>query len=143
VRGKEHSKKGFHYNAEAGSTQLAHLLFTPILRAHLADTGQFPPGWLRAITDKQLAPALRLMHGEPCRSWRLDELAKAAGTSRTTFATHFRTAAGVPLLTYLTGWRMRLARRALMDAWLQWHRTGAIQEKGVIAQYRSLFEKLV
>ena len=101
--------------AGVASTQLAHLLFIHILRAHLADTGQFPPGWLRAIMDKQLVPALRLMHGEPGRSWRLDELAKAAGMSRTTFATHFRTAAGVPPLTYLTEWRMRLARRALME----------------------------
>jgi AraC-like DNA-binding protein len=45
----------------------------------------------------------------------LGELTKAAGMSRTTFATHFRTAAGVPPLTYLTDWRMRLARRALME----------------------------
>lgn len=101
--------------AAVASTQLAHLLFIHILRAHLAEAGPFPPGWLRAITDKQLAPALRLMHGEPGRSWRLSELAKAAGMSRTTFATHFRAAAGVPPLTYLTEWRMRLARRALQE----------------------------
>jgi len=101
--------------AGVASGQLAHLLFIHILRAHLADTSQFPPGWLRAITDKALAPALRLMHGEPGRSWQLGELAKAAGMSRTTFATRFRAAAGVPPLTYLTGWRMRLARRALQD----------------------------
>lgn len=101
--------------AGVASEQLAHLLFIHILRAHLAETSQFPPGWLRAITDKQLAPALRLMHGEPGRSWQLGELAKAAGMSRTTFATRFRTAAGVPPLTYLTAWRMRLARRALLD----------------------------
>ena len=55
------------------------------------------------------------MHGEPGRSWQLGELAKAAGMSRTTFATRFRAAAGVPPLTYLTGWRMRLARRALLE----------------------------
>ena len=97
------------------SEQLAHLLFIHILRAHLAEASQFPPGWLRAITDRELAPALRLMHGEPGRSWQLGELAKAAGMSRTTFATRFRAAAGVPPLTYLTGWRMRLARRALLE----------------------------
>jgi AraC-like DNA-binding protein len=101
--------------AAVASAQLAHLLFIHILRAHLAETAQFPPGWLRAITDRQLAPALRLMHGEPGRSWRLDELAKAAGMSRTSFATHFRLASGVPPLTYLTEWRMRLARRALLE----------------------------
>jgi AraC-like DNA-binding protein len=99
----------------AASAQLAQLLFIHILRAHLAGTDRFPQGWLRAVTDRQLAPALRLMHGEPGRSWQLGELAKAAGMSRTTFATRFRAAAGVPPLAYLTEWRMRLARRALRE----------------------------
>jgi AraC-like DNA-binding protein len=99
--------------AGAASAQLAQLLFIHILRAHLAGTDSFPPSWLRAVSDRQLAPALRLMHGEPGRPWQLGELAKAAGMSRTSFATRFRSAAGVPPLAYLTEWRMRLARQAL------------------------------
>ncbi len=35
--------------------------------------------------------------------------------SRTTFAVHFKTVAGVAPLAYLQGWRMRLAERALRD----------------------------
>ncbi len=35
--------------------------------------------------------------------------------SRSTFAVHFKTIAGVAPLTYLTEWRMRLAERALRD----------------------------
>jgi AraC-like DNA-binding protein len=35
--------------------------------------------------------------------------------SRTTFALHFKTAAGIAPLTYLTEWRMRLAKRALRE----------------------------
>lgn len=35
--------------------------------------------------------------------------------SRTTFALHFRTIAGVAPLTYLTQWRMHLAERALRE----------------------------
>jgi AraC-like DNA-binding protein len=101
--------------AGAASAQLAQLLFIHILRAHLAATDSFPPSWLRAVTDRQLAPALRLMHGEPGRAWQLAELAKAAGMSRTSFATRFRSVAGVPPLTYLTEWRMRLARKALRE----------------------------
>ncbi|BDU71588.1 AraC family transcriptional regulator [Mesoterricola silvestris] len=108
-------RSGEQPGAAVASEQLAHLLFIHILRAHLAQTSQFPAGWLRAITDRDLAPALRLMHGEPGRAWQLTELAKAAGMSRTTFATRFRSAAGVPPLTYLTQWRMRLAKRALVE----------------------------
>lgn len=101
--------------AAAASTQLAQLLFIHILRAHLAGTSHFPPGWLRAVADRQLAPALRLMHGEPGRAWQLGELAKAAGMSRTSFATRFRSSAGTSPMAYLTEWRMRLARKALSE----------------------------
>lgn len=55
------------------------------------------------------------MHAEPGRAWQLEELAKASAMSRTTFAHHLKTAAGVPPLTYLTEWRMRLAERALRE----------------------------
>src|SRR5262249_43526835 len=90
-------------------------MFVQILRAHLATAGTLTAGWLRALGDRGIAPALRLMHADPGRSWRLDELAKAAAMSRTTFALHFRTVAGVAPLTYLTEWRMHLAERALRE----------------------------
>lgn len=96
---------------ELASAQLAQLLFIQILRAHHADAG----GWLRALADPRVAPALRLMHGDPARDWHLDELAKASAMSRSTFAEHFKAAAGVAPLTYLTEWRMRLAGRALRE----------------------------
>jgi AraC-like DNA-binding protein len=97
------------------SAQLAQLLFVQILRAHLETSGPLAAGWLRALGDQRIAPALRLMHSDPGRAWQLEELAKAAAMSRTTFALHFKTAAGVAPLTYLTGWRMRLAERALRE----------------------------
>jgi len=101
--------------SELASAQLTQLLFIQILRAHLRTADMIPVGWLRALADSRVAPALRLMHAEPSRDWHLDELAKASAMSRTTFALHFRTAAGVAPLTYLTAWRMRLAERALRD----------------------------
>jgi AraC-like DNA-binding protein len=101
--------------ASLASAQLAQLLFVHILRVHVETSGLLSTGWLRAVADNRLAPALRLMHAEPGRAWQLEELAKAAAMSRTTFAHHFKTAAGVPPLTYLTEWRMRLAERALRE----------------------------
>jgi AraC-like DNA-binding protein len=97
------------------SAQLAQLMFVQILRAHLEASGPLDAGWLRAVSDSRLAPALRLMHADPGHAWQLEELAKASAMSRTTFAHHFRTVAGVAPLTYLTQWRMRLAERALRD----------------------------
>lgn len=101
--------------ASLAADDLAHLLFLESLRACLAEAESLPVGWLRAIADERIAPALHLMHDQPGRAWQLEELAQAAAMSRTTFAERFRTVAGVPPLTYLTNWRMRLAERALRD----------------------------
>jgi AraC-like DNA-binding protein len=102
--------------AQLASAQLTQLLFIQIVRSYLDTSSRMPAGWLRALADPRIAPALRLIHGDPGRAWHLEELAKACAMSRTSFAVHFRTVAGIPPLTYLTEWRMRLAERALRQA---------------------------
>jgi AraC-like DNA-binding protein len=92
--------------------QHGQLLLLEVLRAYV-DQAELPPGWLRVLTDEQLRPAITLMHTEPGKPWRLEELARAAAMSRTSFAERFRIVAGVPPLTYLSRWRMLLAQRAL------------------------------
>jgi AraC-like DNA-binding protein len=94
--------------------QHSQLLLLEVLRAYI-DQAELPPGWLRVLTDERLRPALRAMHAEPGKSWGLEELARSAAMSRTSFAERFRTVAGVPPLTYLNRWRMLLAQRALRD----------------------------
>ncbi|MEV0827889.1 AraC family transcriptional regulator [Nonomuraea rubra] len=94
--------------------QYGQLLLLEVLRAYVGQA-ELPPGWLRVLTDERLRPALALMHAEPGQPWRLEELARAAAMSRTSFAERFRTVAGVPPLTYLNRWRMLLAQRALRD----------------------------
>ncbi|MDE0853486.1 MAG: AraC family transcriptional regulator [Nevskia sp.] len=100
--------------ADAAATQLVHLLFIHVLRAHLQQQGPIAPGWLRLASDRRFASVLGLIHEHPGKDWRLPELAKAAGMSRATFAHHFKAAAGVGPLGYLTEWRMRLAERSLV-----------------------------
>ncbi len=96
--------------------QQGQLLLLEVLRAYIAQAGELPPGWLRLLTDERLRPAVALMHDDPGKPWRLDELARAAAMSRTSFAERFRAVAGVPPLTYLNTWRMQLAQHALRDA---------------------------
>ncbi|MFD5629918.1 AraC family transcriptional regulator [Streptomyces sp. NPDC127072] len=110
-----HELTAGHAGAVFASDQLAQLMFVQVLRAYLADADALPAGRLRALADDRIAPALRLMHAEPGRPWQLEELARAASMSRTTFSERFRAVAGVPPLTYLLDWRMSLARRALRD----------------------------
>lgn len=95
--------------------QYAQLLLLEVLRAY-AGQGDLPRGLLRLHADLRLRPALGLMHAEPGRTWGLDELARAAAMSRTSFAERFHDIAGVPPLTYLARWRMLLAQRALRDS---------------------------
>lgn len=101
--------------AEFASDHLAQLIFVQMLRICLteSDPQHLPAGWLRALADEQLAPALRLMHDDPDHPWQLEELARAVAMSRTSFTVRFRQTVGVPPLTYLLNWRMNLAARAL------------------------------
>jgi AraC-like DNA-binding protein len=99
--------------AELASAQLAQLLFIQILRAHLAGSDLVRASWLRALGDQRIAPAIRLMHGDPARDWHLEDFAAACAMSRTTFAERFRATAGVSPLAYLAEWRIRLAEQAL------------------------------
>jgi AraC-like DNA-binding protein len=95
------------------SSQLAQLMFVQALRAYLETSGPTGGGWLRALGDDRIAPALHLVHGDPARSWTLGELAKAVGMSRSTFALRFKTVVGLSPLAYLLNWRMHLAERDL------------------------------
>jgi len=94
--------------------QYGQLFLLELLRSYV-DQSALPSGWLRLLVDERLRPALDLLHGCPGRAWGLEELARAAAMSRTTFAERFREASGVPPLTYLGRWRMLLAQRALRD----------------------------
>jgi len=97
------------------ASQLAQLLFVQILRAQMDGDGCIPPGWLRALGDPRLVPAVQLMHDEPARAWHLDELARACAMSRSTFAARFTATAGIAPLGYLARWRIHLACKALRD----------------------------
>lgn len=92
--------------------QYGQLLLLDVLRAFMGEA-DVPAGWLKVLADEQLRPALTVIHSQPAKAWRLEDLAREATMSRTTFAERFRDVAGVPPLTYLINWRMLLARRAL------------------------------
>jgi len=111
IEERQHSEPG----AQLASEQIAQMLFIQVLRARLKTAETMPAGWLRGLGDPRIAPALRMMHGDPARAWHLDELASACAMSRTTFALAFRTVVGAAAIAYLGEWRMRLAERALRE----------------------------
>lgn len=98
--------------ADFAVRQYGQLLVLDIIRGFIQDT-EMPAGWLKALTDEQLRPALELIHEQPAKGWSLEDLARASSMSRTVFAKRFRDVAGTPPLAYLTNWRMLLAQREL------------------------------
>jgi AraC-like DNA-binding protein len=56
---------------------------------------------------------LALLHARPTHPWTLDELAREAGSSRSSVAKRFTELMGQPPMQYLTQWRMQVAANLL------------------------------
>jgi AraC-like DNA-binding protein len=91
---------------------LTHVLFVQTLRVVLSRP-DISLGWLRALGDERLRPALALIHGRPGEPWTVAKLAAAAGMSRSAFAQRFKTTVGLAPLDYLSRWRVQSAARLL------------------------------
>jgi AraC-like DNA-binding protein len=70
-------------------------------------------GWIGALSDPKIGAGLRLLHRDVSRNWKVEELARSVGMSRSAFALRFKTLVGVPPLDYLLRWRMQRARDLL------------------------------
>ena len=88
---------------------LAHLVLVQALRLFLSRDRDRGVGWLFAIGDARIGPAIAAMHREPGAKWTLAQLAQIAGMSRSRFAQRFRTVCGSAPIEYLAQWRMMLA----------------------------------
>ena len=117
--------------AVLASKQLAQLLCVQIIRSYLEASEPHLVGWIKALCDERIAPALRLMHREPARAWQVGELAKEVAMSRTSFAVRFKSAAGVAPLTYLQNLRMRFAEQGLRES------SKSVSELGLSLGYSS------
>jgi AraC-like DNA-binding protein len=92
-------------------TRLVEILLIEALRSTAGD--EAPPGLLRALSDPQLASAIRQMHAHIERPWTMAELAKTAALSRSSFFERFMRVVGIPPMEYLLAWRMAVARDLL------------------------------
>jgi AraC-like DNA-binding protein len=95
---------------------LAHMLLVQALRAHLAEGLNGGIGWLFALADEQIGPAINAMHGEPAHPWTVHELAEKVGMSRSGFAAKFKETVGSTPIDYLIRWRMLLAGDRLRNS---------------------------
>lgn len=93
--------------------KLAEVLFIEVLRLYMNDQHAGRTGWLAAVSDRIVGAALSSLHGRPAHAWTLEELARAAGTSRSVLAERFQSLVGSSPMQYLTQWRMVLAANLL------------------------------
>jgi len=100
-------------SASLVSTRLPELVLLEVLAAHLSTGPSADRGWLAALGDPLLAPALALVHGHPERHWTVSELAAGANVSRSLLDERFRAVLGRSPIRYLTEWRMHLAQDLL------------------------------
>jgi AraC-like DNA-binding protein len=98
---------------DAASTRLPELLLVEILRLHLASAPATEHGWIGALRDPALAPALARLHAEPERKWTVSALAAEAAVSRSLLDERFRQVLGRSPIRYLTEWRMHVAGELL------------------------------
>lgn len=123
-------------SAEAGdsaSPLLRRLLEAMLIQALRLAGLQVPTGTqgtLVGLQDKGVGAALRVIHERPAEAWTVAMLASEAAMSRSSFAARFRRLVGTSPAAYLSGWRMGLARRALLHG-------ASLKEAACLAGYGS------
>jgi AraC-like DNA-binding protein len=99
-------------------TRLPALLLSEVLRLHLASAPAADHGWLAALRDPVLAPALAELHRQIDRKWTVADLATAANVSRSVLDERFREVLGRSPIRYLTDWRLHIAKDLLANTTL-------------------------
>jgi len=103
--------------AKSVVTRLADILFIRAVRSYFernCDNAEF--GWLAAIRDPQIGPALALLHNRMHEDWTVAALARQVGLSRSLFAEKFTQLVGEPPLRYLKRLRLNAAARRLRSS---------------------------
>jgi AraC-like DNA-binding protein len=93
--------------------RLTEITFIELLRHQIDASKKDSGGWLAALADPSLGRCLVLIHDNPRRDWSVQDLAAAAGLSRSTLATRFETVLDTSPMRYLRDWRLYLASVAL------------------------------
>ena len=87
-------------------SRLTEVLFVEVLRSWIKSLGPGEGGWLGAMADPHIGPALQLIHERPDRPWTLRDLGHRVGLGRSAFSARFTKLVGQPMQRYLIARRM-------------------------------------
>ncbi len=99
--------------SEAVIDRLAYVVFVHVLRDQM-EKGQIK-GPLEALADPRIGPALAQIHEDPGDSHSVENLAAAAGLSRSAFSGEFSRLVGMSPAKYVHFWRMQHAAEMLTE----------------------------
>lgn len=99
--------------SEAMLAKLSEALFVDTLRRFVTGLPEQESGWLAGARDPVVGKSLALLHSRVHHAWTIAELAQEVGLSRSALVERFSRYLSEPPMAYLTGWRLRLAARAL------------------------------
>ncbi|WP_454651101.1 AraC family transcriptional regulator [Bradyrhizobium liaoningense] len=99
--------------SETVLAKLSELLFVEAVRRYAETLSEGQTGWLGGVRDPFVARTLALLHRDVTRDWDVEELSRQVGLSRSALAARFLDLIGMPLMHYLTSWRMQLASQKL------------------------------
>jgi AraC-like DNA-binding protein len=87
-------------------SRLTEVLFVEALRSWIASLNPGQGGWLGAISDPHIGPALKLIHENPERTWTLTDLGQRVGLGRSAFSARFTRLVGQSMHRYVIERRM-------------------------------------
>jgi AraC-like DNA-binding protein len=87
-------------------SRLTEVLFVEVLRSWIASLGPGEGGWLGAISDPHIGPALKLIHEKPELPWTLSDLGQRVGLGRSVFSARFTKLVGQSMHRYVIERRM-------------------------------------
>ncbi|MGT2440713.1 cupin domain-containing protein [Bradyrhizobium betae] len=90
-------------------SRLTEVLFVEVLRSWIASLSPGQGGWLGAISDPHIGPALKLIHENPERPWTLSDLGQRVGLGRSVFSARFTRLVGQSMHRYVIERRMAQA----------------------------------
>jgi AraC-like DNA-binding protein len=94
-------------------SRLTEVLFVEVLRSWMKSVRPGEGGWLSAMGDPHIGPALQLIHERPDRPWTLGDLGQNVGLGRSAFSARFTKLVGQPMYRYLLARRMSEAAQLL------------------------------
>lgn len=103
--------------ANAIVTRLADILFVKAVRTYFEQNmHRVHQGWLAAVRDPHIGPALAKIHARPQEAWTVASMAQSVAVSRSLFADKFARLVGEPPLHYLKRLRLNAAANRLRSS---------------------------